>query len=259
MIKVLCIPTVRPESLKKLLSSIVELNILQDWKIYIYFQCYTEEEIKSIYSLYGDIINGDYTSPYRIAPYIARCRLMENVKADIFCVNDDDAVFMNLVDYETPIQKILQDPKCGMISTNWVRVNTPKMMARKRYEKEFKSQNIVNTGGGLLFSDKVRDAVLKKPIKAYLFDDIMLSLNAYISGYKNYRYLGSIIEHNAVMNGGIRTLYKEQKMELLPDKYINMKKTKSIYPYENNNYHMPTAKDLTEKAKYLHNINYENI
>lgn len=259
MKKALCIPSVRPDSLRKLLSSIVKLNILQDWQVYIYFQCYTEEEKKSIYNSFGHIISGDYSVDHRVAPYIARCNLMEIFEADIYCMNDDDAIFMNLVDYETPIHKILQDPKCGMISTNWVRVNTPKMMARKRYEKEFKTQNIVNTGGGLLFSKRVRDAVLKLPIKAYLYDDIMLSLNAYISGFKNYRYLGSIIEHNAVMNGGIKTLYKRQKMELLPAELITMKKTTEIYPHANNNYHMPTARDLTNRAKKLHTINYENL
>jgi len=259
MVKALCIPSVRPDSLRKFLRSIVQLNILQDWQIYIYFQCYTEEERMDIYNLYGHIISGDIVSSNRVAPYIARCNLMDVFEADIYCMNDDDAIFMNLVDYQTPIYKILNDPKCGMISTNWVRVNTPKMMARKRYEKEFKTQNIVNTGGGLLFSKRVRDAILKLPIKAYLYDDIMLSLNAYISGFKNYRYLGSIIEHNAVMNGGIKTLYKRQKMELLPAQLINMKKTTDIYPHANNNYHMPTSSDLTEVAKNLHKTNYENL
>ena len=259
MTKALCIPSVRPASLRKLLSSIVELNILRDWKIHVYFQCYTDEERTSIWDSFGHILSGEIVSDCRVPPYIARCRLLETVDADIFCMNDDDAVFMDLFDYETPIQKIDQDPKCGMVSTNWVRVNTPKMMARKRYEKEFKTQSIVNTGGGLLFSDKVKKAVLRKPIEAYLYDDIMLSLNAYISGFKNYRYLGSIIEHNAVMKGGIKTLYKEQNMSLLPSEYINMKKTTSIYPHDNNNYHMPVSGALTDRAKSLHKINYAKL
>lgn len=259
MNKALCIPSVRFNSLDKLLWSIKNLDILKDWNIYVYFQSYSDKDLDSIFKNHSDIINDHIISENRIAPYIARCELMKRFDADIYCMNDDDAVFMNMVNYETPCYKILSNSKIGMISTNWVRVNTPKMMAKKRYENKYISQKIVNTGGGLLFSRKVAEIILKSEIKAYLYDDIMLSLNAYVNGYKNYRYLGSIVEHNAVMKGGIKTLYKEKQMELLPKDLISMKKTTSIYPYDNNNYHMPTSRDLTQLADNMHKINYENI
>ena len=256
MRKSIYIPTVRPDSLNRFFKSVVELNLLQDWNFFFYFQCYTKQNIRELFSKYGHLISGYLESDKRVAPYVARCELMKTYKSDIYCVNDDDAVLMNLLDYNTPVQKILQDHKCGMISTNWVRVNTPKMMAQKRYEREFKKQNLINTGGGLLFSDKVlKTSILNQPILPYLYDDIALSLNAYVGGWNNYRYLGSIIEHNAVMNGGIKTLYKERSMQLLDSRFIDMKKTTSIYPHENNNYHMPTSKNITEYAHKLHKEN----
>jgi len=259
MKKGLYIPSVRPESLYKLLNSIVELGVIKDWEIYIYLQCYSPDDYRYLMDNYGHLISGVLQSPKRVAPYIARCELMRVYPSDIYCINDDDAVMMDKVNYNTPIQFLLNNKDSGMISTNWVRVNTKKMMARKRYEDKFLKQNLVNTGGGLLFRHDVADKILEKPIKAYLYDDIQLSLNSYISGYKNYRYLGSIIEHNAVMNGGIKTLYKEQEMCLLDGRLVNMKPTTQIYDHVNNNYHMPTSSNLTEKAHKLHKQNNANI
>jgi len=254
MRKGLYIPSVRPQSLYKLLNSIQTLEVIKDWNIYVYLQCYSYSDHAYLMNNYGHMISGSIVSSKRVAPYVARCELMKAYPSDIYCMNDDDAIMMDKVNYEAPVEFLLENRNAGMISTNWVRVNTEKMMARKRYEHKFLKQNLVNTGGGLIFRHDVADSVLGKVIKPYLYDDIMLSLNAYISGYKNYRYLGSIIEHNAVMNGGIKTLYKEQEMCLLDERLIDMHPTTEIYPHKNNNYHMPTSKNLTEKAHKLHKM-----
>lgn len=249
------VPSVRPKSLFKLLKSIRQLNVIQDWDIYLYLQCYSNDERDKLRGEYGDMIEGMLITNERVAPYVARRELMNHFPSDIYCLNDDDAVMLNMVNYETPVQFLLENRLAGMISTNWVRVNTEKMMARKRYEDVFVKQKLVNTGGGLIFRNDILKNFREDEIQPYLYDDIAFALQSYILGYDNYRYLGSIIEHNAVMKGGIKTLYKEREMCLLPEDLIEMKPTTDIYPHKNNNYHMPTQRDLTQLAHRLHREN----
>ena len=259
MKKSIYITSVRPKLLTRLLRSVKEQNALPGWNVYLFLQCYTKDEYFDLSNEFKDLISDVILSDVRVEPYVARTSLIAKFQSDIYCIWDDDMVMMPMLNYNTIVDFLRENIHAGMVSGNWVRANTAKMMSRKRYEDKFVNQKIVYTGGGLLFRHDVAQSILSFPIKGYLYDDVQLSLNAYISGYENYRYLGSVIEHNIVSQGGIKTLYKERSMVLLDDTLITLTPCTSIYEHQSNNFYMPQSKDLTPLAHQLHNQNKVTI
>ena len=127
-------------------------------------------------------------------------------------------------------------------------------MKMKKISDSYKKQRIVFTGGGMLFAKKIRNVLISKPQTDWLFDDVQFSLDSYTSGYMNYRYMGSIIEHNVIVKGGIKTLFNERQMTLNDQTLIHLKKGSEKYDYDNC-YYMPTDSNITEVSHNLHKYN----
>tara|TARA_R110000796_G_scaffold9655_2_gene32922 strand:+ start:8303 stop:9085 length:783 start_codon:yes stop_codon:yes gene_type:complete len=258
MKKTMIITSVRPSLMGRFIDSFNEREMSKKgWGIALMTQEYTPEELQT--TLQKDVTNSInvISSDHRIPPYIAKATLIENNPSDIYCCLDDDCVLLETVDYETPIQFVQQD-YVGIVSCNWVRFNTPKMMAKKNIVNEYKKQKIVFTGGGMLFSEKVGNIISMKPRVNWLFDDVQFSIDSYTSGFVNYRYLGSVIEHNIVTKGGIKTLYNETQMTVNDPKYITLIKSKDQYQFKNS-YYMPRDSALTQYSNNLHKDINENI
>lgn len=132
------------------------------------------------------------------------------------------------------------------------------MMSKKNIKDEYKKQKIVFTGGGMLFSKKVAEVIINKPKINWLFDDVQFSIDSYTAGFLNYRYLGSVIEHNIVTKGGIKTLFNQTQMTVNDPKYISLNKSKDQYEYENS-YYMPRDSALTDYSNNLHKKNNEDL
>ena len=248
------ITSVRPKLMNRFLKSFQERGMnKKGWSIGLMTQCYSASELEELKT--NDITNSltIITSSERIPPYIAKTRLLEQFEADVYCSLDDDCVLLESVNYE-PVVKFVNNIGVGLVSCNWVRFNTPKMMKMKKIQDAYKSQKIVFTGGGMLFAKKIRDILITKPRTDWLFDDVQFSIDSYTSGYNNFRYLGSIIEHNVIIKGGIKTLFNERQMTLNDQRFINLKRGSKKYDYDNC-FYMPTDSNLTELSHDLHKRN----
>jgi len=225
------------------------------WKVAILAQDYTQEDLK-------DLKDKDKTrsctithSSSLIPPYIAKTTLLEQNEADVYCSLDDDCVIINQTNYE-PVIQFVQQKFVGLVSCNWVRFNTPKMMACKKIREEYKKQKIVFTGGGIIFNRSVRDVLIKKPRINWLFDDVQFSVDVYTAGFLNYRYLGSLTEHNIIIGGGIKRLFNERQMTLNDQNLINLKRGSGTKYAFDNGYYMPNDSNITELSHSLHKQNH---
>jgi len=261
MIKTMIITSVRPNLMNRFVDSFYERGMdSKGWRIALMTQGYSSEEINELKLRDVGYCINMISSDVRVPPYIAKSTLIENNPSDIYCCLDDDCVLLDTVDYETPIEFVMQR-NVGIVSCNWVRFNTDKMLSHKKISNEYKKQKIVFTGGGMLFSKKVADVITNKPKINWLFDDVQFSIDSYTAGFVNYRYLGSVIEHNVITKGGIKTLFNEMQMTLNDTKYIDLKSGPAKYNFKNS-YYMPRDSALTEYSHKLHKENYlanENI
>ena len=258
MKKTIIITSVRPALMSKFMDSFNKRQMNEKgWSIGLMTQGYSPNELQSLLEKDVKKCLNVISSNKRIPPYIAKSTLIEKNPSDIYCSLDDDCVLLETVDYETPLE-FVQQKTTGIVSCNWVRFNTPKMMSKKNIVNEYKKQKIVFTGGGMLFSNKIGKVISNKPKINWLFDDVQFSIDSYTSGYNNYRYLGSVIEHNIVTKGGIKTLYNETQMTVNDPKYITLEKSKDQYKFKNS-YYMPRDSALTLYSNNLHKEKYENI
>jgi hypothetical protein len=236
--------------MKRFIQSFYKYGYNKEWSIVVQTQCYSNEDINLIKQV--DIENKMTIeiSNERIAPYIGKVNLLKKYYSDIYCTMDDDCNFLSETKIDNAINFCLKKD-VGIISCNWIRFNTEKMMSKKTIEHKFIKQKIVFTGGGMLFKREVANKIVSYKIDKWLFDDVQFSINSYINGYENYRYLGSITEHNIVTKGGIKTLYNETQMKLNDKRLIKLETAKNSYKFENS-YYMPRDSNLTDIANKLH-------
>lgn len=249
----------RFESIMLLLRSL-DFYLLNGWNIIIVGQKYSADhldEIKRFLSAYnGDnvVLNfDDY-----LGAHSAKVYALNNYKSDIWCSLDDDMELVaGLTNYGKIVSLLEQDKSIGFISGNWAR--TREWAIKKGIKDELIRQKLVYTGGGLLFRDDVADVVRSIPDEEYLFDDCLWAVYAYINGYDNYRYRGSVVAHKICAKGGRRTwlAVATNKKKLPPENILRVRKgnTNKIGYDE---YLICVEKDVTDYAKELHMKNIKS-
>lgn len=249
MKKLLFLPTVRPHLFKIYLDSLVHLP---DWDLAVAFQCYTKENMKEVESHpNASRITHSMSLPIRSPLYPLRCKMLERFGSgyDFFCNTDDDIIFQSTVNYD-PILDHLTQPGTGVISGAWVKAIS--MLPSYSIKPSFVKQSLIYTAGGMLFGRNVVDILLSSPIRPFLFDDVQISMMAYVNGLSNYRYLGSLIVHGVQQKGGLNVLYKTLPLEPNPPALIRLRPTKLKLSEFDNDYHIPIPADLTPFAHQLH-------
>lgn len=257
MIKAILVPTVRFDYFMKFLDSMKHLPI--DWVIYAQIALFTREQGMQIaHHPQSDRLAGIIWENKRMPPWIARTNILKKYRADIWCNADDDMEWTE----HTHIQPILDKlnlSSTGMISANWARAES--LMAKKvaKLEDKFIKQPIVFTGGGMFFRNELAQLLLKDEIVPWFADDFHMALTAYLNGYDNYRYLGSLALHRIQTKGGLLTIFQQDNTLVHPDpRYVRLHPCAPMYKdAPNNNYFYPMSKDLTEAAHELHNQNKE--
>jgi hypothetical protein len=226
----------------------------QGWDIALMAQKYSPEELQELREKDRSALCKIMPTEQLIAPYIAKNTLLEMHPADAYCSLDDDCVILEQTNYE-PVIHFIQDPLVGLVSTNWVRFNKPSFMAKKTIEDKYMQQKIVYTGGGMLFGQGVAKILINKPRTDWLFDNVQYSLDIYTAGYTNFRYLGSVTEHNIVIGGGKKRLLNDRQMIPNDSNLVVMKRgTVSKYKYDNE-YYMPNDSNLTVLSHAMHKRN----
>lgn len=240
----------RVAQLNALLYSIRSQRQFDGFEVCVLYQDYLHNHNK----IDRHMIDHLYVFANRLGCNCARILLLRKLHSegydyDIYCNLDDDMTLMPKTNYDAPIKKLMNDPECGFILTNWARTEALYEKKVAVMEDKFVPQVFVYQGGGMLYRHDVANHMRKLPLKETVFDEGW-ALTAYLYGYKNYRYLGSVAVHAICTKGGMAQWYKDvdySKLSLLYDNYINYRKTK-----DGVRYHIPMDSDLTEAARMQH-------
>lgn len=240
----------RKDGLCRLVISLTPF-INSGWKISAVCQGYSEKDIKDVKTLIGD--NGKvFTIDNLIGAHSAKMIALNDSQSDVWCSLDDDMFAIPKTNYDKIADIIFNDKSIGFISGNWAR--TLKQAGSKDTKDELIPQKLVFTGGGLFFRDDVADIIRGIPNEQYLFDDCLWAMYAYINGYNNYRYRGSIAIHQICTKGGRRTWMMQVDNRILPpEKYLRVRKGTAKDGY--NQYLICNDSDLTDLSHTLHNKN----
>lgn len=180
----------------------------------------------------------------------ARIALLKRIQYDVYCNLDDDIELTEYTHYEPAIRKCME-PGVGFVLTNWAR--TEKLLEQKvpNMSDTFVKQALIYQGGGMLYTDEIAALVRKLPDTPTVFDEGW-PLTAYINGYTNYRYLGSLAIHRVCTKGGMNEWYKSVDYNKLPNlfpQYINYEQS------SRGEWHIPLDNSLTDLAKRMHREN----
>lgn len=245
----------RLQNLMKLISS---LSGYESWHIVLVLQKYpqTDQAIVSehLRRLFPDrhsiIVTDEMTGPH-----LARCMALDKFVSDIWCILDDDMFAVDgYTHYDNMADILMQNKHIGILSSNWRK--TIGMLEKVSLSEKMQKQNIVYTGGGMMLRQDVANIIKAIPRTQYLFDNPLWSIYSYVSGYENYRYMGSAAVHEICTKGGRRKWIKESdKVKSLPPcEWIRTRKGKGEKGGFDE-YLICDSGDITEKAHQLHKEN----
>lgn len=164
-------------------------------------------------------------------------------------VNVDDDVTLTPTTHWQPAIDKTDEPGVGFVLTNWVRhpnlyeANVPKM------KDEFLKQVFVYNGGGMAYTETVADLMRDLDPVPARYDDIW-PLTAYLNGFQNYRYRGSLSIHQIMVKGGMKRYMDAEPRPLLCERWVNYRRQGSAAI--GREVAIPMDSDLKEHAKALH-------
>lgn len=242
-------------------SRVNDLNLLLDsmkkflpdfdeWDISLLFQ----DNLGNADLIKREFITNFYVEPKLMGCNAARLTLLKKIRYDVYCNLDDDIELTQWTNYEPAIRKVLERGT-GFVLTNWARTFPQVEAKARKMQDKFIKQALIYQGGGMLYNDIVADVVRKLPTKETVFDEGW-PLSAYLAGYTNYRYLGSLAVHKICTTGGMREWYKAVDYDTLATDfgdYVEYRKAK------NGHYHIPMDTDLKPLAKKIHSDNKQKF
>ena len=244
----------RLDMLKTCIPSIKKYS--PGWHLVVVAQEFNDQQMVELKSL----IKSDYTiisKDSKLGMHTAKVIGLEWIKAYseipyVVCSVDDDMEFLEETDLRTPVEWLFENKSIGLLSLGWV--NHRSKLEKQKRKNELVEQIIVYTGGGLLFRDDVADLIIELGKKDLWCDNTEWSLAAYLKGYTNYRWRGSITIHHVCSTGGRRSWAVIQDRILPDSKYVNVREGSPRFK-EPNNYLIPTDKDVTKYTKQIHERN----
>ncbi len=242
----------RVEDLNGLLASIRSFHKFDDFSISVLYQDYLGNSEK----IYDHFINNLYIYPEKMGCHGARVQLLRHLEKfdyDIFVNLDDDMELTRYTDYFLPIRKIASEPGTGFILTNWAKTYDLLMAKVPKMRDEFKKQTLVYNGGGMVYGKRVASLMSKLPIVKTAFDNAW-AMTAYVNGYTNYRFMGSLAVHRVCGRGGMQLFMAENPADLMCEDLIDFKRSKKQRG-NGFDYLIPLDADINQKAHCLHNLN----
>ncbi len=237
----------RVDSLNRLLETI-EQHVwdYDDWDICVYMQ----DNLNVADRIDTNRVTKLFVTDKLVGCNAARIALLKRIQYDIYCNLDDDIELTEYTHYDEVIRKCLEYDT-GFVLTNWAR--TEKLLNEKvpNMSDTFVKQAMIYQGGGMMYRDEIASLVRRLPETSTVFDEGW-PLTAYINGYTNYRYLGSLAIHRVCTKGGMNEWYKSVDYSKLPNlfpKYINYEQS------ERGEWHIPLDRNLTPLAKQMHKAN----
>ena len=253
--KTFVIATVAPriDGLKNLVK---QINLLYpEWQVSIVAQQYTKpqkDDLEAFLKSGANKYNVEYHENL-IGAHTSKVHAIKNMPADVYCSLDDDMELCALTKYDEIVKKLFSDRGIGIITGNWVR--TFEQIESKKISDDLVKQKLVFTGGGLLFRSDVAKIICGIPDKEYLFDDCLWAVYAYVNGYENYRYMGSLAVHHICGKNGLRTWIETGNKKVLPpEEYLRVRKGHGK-EHSYNEYLICTDSDVTKIARSMHEMN----
>lgn len=235
----------RVNELNALMESIIALPQFDSYDACLHYQDYLGNagEIKHK-ERYKHII----ITPQKMGCNGARVYLLQRISNcgyDVYINLDDDMLLVPQTNYDKAIQKALC-ADVGFVLTNWAR--SEKLLKEKipKMQERYIPQTMVYQGGGMIYSEKIAELIRQLPVEKTMFDDVW-PITAYVNGYTNYRYLGSLALHFVCRSGGMRLFMQEECPKLACPEYINYRKGKRP-----NEWLIPMDSDISEFAHFLH-------
>jgi hypothetical protein len=191
-----------------------------------------------------------FVHPELLGCHGARVILLQKMpRYDVYINLDDDILLTEHTKYEGAIKKACER-STGFVLTNWAK--SRKLMDAKvpKMREEFKKQALVYQGGGMVYTEKIASLMRDlKPIKATF--DTEWPLTAYLNGFSNYRYLGSLAVHKICSTGGMHTFLKSHPAMTALNRYVNYRKAKRD-DGTGMSLCIPLDKDLKPSAHLMH-------
>lgn len=249
------LPSIRPDLMRALLNSWDARPWRDDYQMACALIDYSDAEYEEVRDRLGDRALLILRIEGRTPPFPLRQRILDELPAwpDEFIFLDDDMEFTDETNFAGALAKVRSDPGCGIVSCNWVRSEAPGLRAKARYEETFIKQPLVNMAGGQVMRAEIARLIQNHDRIPYTFCDVQKALIAYVNGFVNYRYLGSILIHRILESEGLKKSYKVMPFSAPDPAYIEAKPCKAVYAFEGQNYYMPASKDLTDHAHAEHN------
>jgi hypothetical protein len=196
-----------------------------------------------------DRITNLFVYPDRLGCHGARVELLNRIRYEAYINLDDDMELTEHTFYARALAKAAE-PSTGFVLTNWAR--TRKLMDAKvpKMKDVFVKQALVYQGGGMAYTDEVADLMRALPSIPLTFDTVW-PLTAYVNGFTNYRYLGSLAVHHVCTRGGMNTFMASNPPQTLMDDYVTYRRGKRCTG-TGMDLLIPMDSDLTPKAREAH-------
>jgi hypothetical protein len=215
----------RVDQLNLLIQSIRRYSKFDSYDLSILFQDYMGNS-DQISKTYG--IDNMFIYPERLGCHGARIELLRRIKGkdyDYFINLDDDMEVTEQTNYQPCIEKC-KDPRTGFILTNWARNRKLHDQKIPKMKEVFLKQIMVYNGGGQVYGKALASIMASMEIVKATFDNAW-ALTAYLQGYQNYAYKGSLAIHRICTSGGMRSFMENEEHELTYENLINYKTVKN--------------------------------
>ncbi len=201
-----------------------------------------------------------FVVPEKLGCHGARVQLLRNIEwvarlkgsepYDAYINLDDDMELGPQTNYGPVVEKT-QEPGVGFIITAWAR--TPGLLAKKTPDHVFSKQIMMYNGGGMAYSEGVARLMRQLPIVKTAFD-CAWPITAYVNGYQNLYYYGSLTVHRVCAKGGMQAFMRDTPLHVMCGEWLNFTPAKrqdgsclSVL--------IPLDKDVKPEAKALHREN----
>lgn len=187
--------------------------------------------------------------PQLMGCHAARVHLLKRIRFDHYVNLDDDMLLTEHTHYAEPLT-MASIKGTGFVLTNWARTRALLDAKVPKMERVFKPQIMVYQGGGMVYGDEVADLMRALPEIPQTFDHAW-PLTAYINGFRNYRYQGSLAVHKVCTLGGMRTFMDNTPAAVMMTEFVDIKPTDKDYG-PGRSLKIPLDKDVTKFAHARH-------
>ena len=165
-----------------------------------------------------------FVVPEKMGCHAARVELLRRIRYDAYINLDDDIELTPYTNYPPAIEKAMEETT-GFVLTNWAK--TPSLLAAKvpKMKEAFVPQALVYQGGGMCYRDEIADLMRSLPLIKQTFDTAW-PLTAYINGFTNYRYQGSLAVHRICGTGGMSAFMSSNPPQTMMEEYVKYRLAK---------------------------------